>query len=62
MDFRSMCSFINTLSGCELVTLALLIAISISQNLNNDDVNILGNFFSAIGSNLSTIASSNESI
>lgn len=52
-----MCSFLDTLSSCELVTFALLIALAISQNLNNDDVNILGNFFSAVGANLSTIAS-----
>lgn len=58
MDFQNMSSFFKTLSGCELVALAALVAVSISQNLDIDDINVLGNFFSALGANLSTIASS----
>lgn len=47
---------LTNLSGCELVGLAGIIAISLSQNLSADETDILGNFFSALGSNLSTIA------
>lgn len=43
-------------SGCELVTLAATLSCIIAKNLNTNDVNTLGNFFSALGSNLSTIA------
>lgn len=60
MDFRGMSCFLETLSGCELVAFAALIAVSISQNLNADEINILGNFLSALGSNLSTIAATLE--
>lgn len=52
-----MCN-LNDLSGCELVTLASIIAIYISQGLSPDEIDTLGNFFSALGSNLSTIATS----
>lgn len=44
------------LSGCELVSLAAILAVSISKDLSSDETDILGNFFSALGSNLSTIA------
>lgn len=49
---------LNNLSGCELVTLASIIAIYIANSFSPDEVDTLGNFFSALGSNLSTIASS----
>ncbi len=48
---------LNNLSGCELVALASIIAIYISNEFSSDEVDVLGNFFSALGSNLSTIAS-----
>ena len=51
MDYREFSSFLSTLSGCELV--------AISSNLSNDEIDTLGNFFSALGSNLSTIATAN---
>lgn len=47
------------LSGCELVGLASILSIYISQGLNTDEIEILGNFFSALGENLSTISSAN---
>lgn len=50
-----MCS-LNDLSGSELVILASTLAIIISQDLSPDEIDTLGNFFSALGSNLSTIA------
>ena len=51
---------LNNLSGAELVLLANIIAISISQNLYNAEIDTLGNFFSALGANLSTIATANS--
>lgn len=49
------------LSGCELVALAAIIAIYISQNFTLEEINILGSFFTVLGDNLSAIgaASSN---
>lgn len=61
MDCHEFSSFLQGLSGCELVALAGLISVAISQNISNNEVNILGNFFSALGSNLSTIAAANDS-
>lgn len=61
MDYHEFSSFLGGLSGCELVALAGLISVAIANNLNNDEINILGNFFSAIGANLSTIAAVNDS-
>lgn len=46
----------NNLSGCELVTLASILSIYISNDLSPHEIDTLGNFFSALGSNLSTIA------
>ena len=50
----------NNLSGSELVALASILAINISTDLTPDEIDTLGNFFSALGANLSTIASSKE--
>lgn len=47
---------LNNLSGCELVGLASIVSIYISQGLSPEEIATLGNFFSALGSNLSTIA------
>lgn len=47
---------LNKMSGCELIALATIIAIKISNGLTLDEIDTLGNFFSALGSNLSTIA------
>lgn len=48
---------LTSLSGCELVTLAAILAVSISQNLSSDEAGILGNFFTSLGDNLNTISS-----
>lgn len=48
--------FLNSLSGCELVALATYFSIILSQDLTPEETDILGNFFSSLGSNLSTIA------
>lgn len=47
---------LNSLSGNELVALASILAIYISNGLKPDEIDTLGNFFSALGANLSTIA------
>lgn len=57
---RFLIDLLNDLSGTELVLLSSAIAIFISEGLDNDDINTLGNFLSALGDNLSTIASANE--
>ncbi len=48
---------LNNLNGCEIVTLANIIAIGISQNLTSDELAILGGFFNIIGDSLSAISS-----
>ena len=62
MDYCEFSSFLTSLSGCELVALAALISVAIANNLNCDEVDVLGNFFSALGSNLSTIAAANGNL
>ena len=50
----------SNLSGNELVLLASTLAIYISNDLCADEIDTLGNFFSALGSNLSTIATAKD--
>ena len=50
---------LNSLNGCELVSVAAILAVYISQGLSPDEIDTLGNFFAALGSNLSTIATRN---
>lgn len=52
--------YLNALSGAELVALAAIISIFISDGLNANEIDTLGNFFTALGTNLTTIASSNS--
>lgn len=51
---------LSNLSGCELSSLASIIAISLANNLSNDDINILANLLNTIGDNLALIASSSS--
>lgn len=53
--------FLNSLSGCELVSLATVLSIVLSQDLSPEEIDTLGNFFSALGNNLNTIASAQDS-
>lgn len=53
--------FLTKLSGSELVALASIIAIFLSEPLNNDEINILASFITTIGDNLAIIAGSKES-
>ena len=50
----------NNLSGSELVALASILAINMSNDLTSNEIDTLGNFFSALGANLSTIATAKE--
>lgn len=52
---------LNNLNGCELVTLANIIAISISQGLTSDELNILSGFFNIIGDSLAALSVTNGS-
>ena len=53
-----MIDLLNNLSGAELVALAAIISVLMSDGLDADDIDTLGNFFTALGTNLTTIASS----
>lgn len=50
---------LNNLSGCEIITLANIIAIGISQNLTSDELAILAGFFTIIGDSLATLSLTN---
>ena len=45
-----------------LVLIATLIAVLISQNLNNDQINVLGNVLTQVGASLLTKAAQQESL
>ena len=47
-------------SGNELVVLASSLAIALSEKLTKEEINILANFFNALGDNLAIIASQQE--
>lgn len=51
---------LNNLSGCEIVTLANIIAVSISQNLTSEEMALLAGFFTIIGDSLATISLTNN--
>lgn len=51
---------LNDLSGCELVSLASLIAISISKNFSNEEISILAGLFTSIGDNLALLSNSSN--
>lgn len=57
MELCDFSHFLNSLSGCELILLASLISISIAKDLDDEELNILGNFLSSLGANLCTISS-----
>jgi hypothetical protein len=48
------------LPGGDLVLIAAAIAITISENLSNDDIELLAALFNAIGDNLALIATKRE--
>lgn len=52
--------FLTRLSGYELVTLASIFSIILSEPLNTNELDILANFVTTLGDNLATIASARE--
>lgn len=50
---------LNNLSGCEIVAIANIIAIAISQNLTSNELAILAGFFTIIGDSLATLSLTN---
>lgn len=48
--------FLDNLSGCELVALASIISIYLADGLTADQISTLGDFFSALGDNLSLLS------
>lgn len=49
-------SCLRELSGCELVTLANIIAIWLSQSFTSDELVSLSGFFTIIGDSLATLS------
>lgn len=47
---------LNNLSGCEIVTLANIIAISLSQNLSSEEMSVLSGFLVIVGDSLATLS------
>lgn len=54
---RFLNDFLDNVSSCELVALASIFAIMISQGLTSSEISTLGSFFSALGDNLGIISS-----
>lgn len=52
---------LSHLSGCELIAIANLVAILLSQNQSSDEIAVLSSFFSAVSENLALLATSNLS-
>ena len=59
MGWNSLDNLFGNISGPELVAVAGIFAIMISQGLNQDEIATLASFFSALGDNLGIIGSSN---
>lgn len=47
---------LNNLNGCELVTLANIIAISLSQNLTSEEMAIIAGFLVVLSDSLATLS------
>lgn len=47
---------LNNLNGCELVTLANIIAISLSQNLTSEEMAIIAGFLVILSDSLATLS------
>lgn len=51
--------YLNELNAEEIIFLASSISLAIAKGKSIEEIDLLGNFFSTIGQNLSTIAVSN---
>jgi hypothetical protein len=54
--------FLKTMSPNELSLLANAVALAIAEDRTSDEINVLGNFFAAVGGLLSTIAAQQQSL
>lgn len=52
---------IDDLSGCNLVALASLVSISISEGLSSSEIATLGAFFTTLGDNLALLSINSDS-
>ena len=59
-EIKNYASFLNNLSGNELASLAFLVGLLISQNINSNQINSLGNFFEAVGQTMLVIGSQKQ--
>ena len=50
--------FLTQLSGCELVALAAIVSIFLSEPLTTEQLNVFADFVTTIGDNLAIIAGS----
>ena len=48
-DYKSIADFLFSFTGNEFAITSSIVAFIISQNLNIDEVNSIGNFFEAVG-------------
>ena len=48
-DYKSLSDFLFSFTGNEFAIMSSIVAFIISQNLNIDEVNSLGNFFESVG-------------
>ena len=54
-------SGISSLNRCEIVALADAVSLALSEGLDNDDLNTLGNLLVSIGSVMTTFATLQQS-
>lgn len=52
---------LNDLNGCELLALANIFTISISQGLTSEETAVLAGFFTVVGDSLALMAINNSS-
>lgn len=52
---------LNDLNGCELLALANIFTISISQGLTSEEIAVLAGFFTVVGDSLALMAINNSS-
>ncbi len=51
---------LNDLNGCELLALANIFTISISQGLTSEEIAVLAGFFTVVGDSLALMAINNS--
>lgn len=59
-EIRNYAEFLYGLSGNELASLAFIVGLLLSQNINSKQINSLGNFFEAVGQTMLVIGSQEQ--